>query len=280
MTAILQLLTTAKKELGKTSETPDADAEILLCHTLGCDRAYLYTWPEKQPEQDQIKRYEELIQRRQQGEPVAYLTGKRSFWDFTLSVSPATLIPRPETELLVEQALTLIPENSALDILDLGAGTGAIALAIAHERPACNITAVEYSKSACTIAEKNIHQFSKGNIRLLEGNWFSTLNQQPFDIIISNPPYIAERDPHLHQGDVQYEPTSALSAGEDGLDAIRHIILNAPKHLRASGWLLLEHGYDQANVVNHLFLKHGFKHISHLKDLSNNPRITLGQFTN
>ncbi len=280
MTTIQQILTAAGKELCKTSDTPGADAEILLCHALNCDRAYLYTWPEKHPSQNQLQYFDSLLQRRLQGEPVAYLTGQRAFWDFKLAVSPATLIPRPETELLVEQALTHIPENSHYNILDLGTGTGAIALAIAHERPVCQVTAIEHSESARAVAEKNITRFGKGNIQLLAGDWFSAVDQQRFDVIVSNPPYIAEQDPHLQQGDVCHEPRAALSSGLDGLDDIRHIISQACHHLSVNGWLLLEHGYDQAEAVKQLFLNHDFDEISHCCDLSGHPRISAGCYKN
>jgi len=273
---VQQILQSAKQQLDTSSDSSSADAEILLCHVLECDRAYLYTWPEKKPGQNQLDRFQALLQRRLQGEPVAYLIGQRSFWDFKLSVSSATLIPRPETELLVEQALIHIPENSHGRVLDLGTGTGAIALAIAHERPACQVIAVERSESARLMAEKNISQYSQGNVQLQAGDWFSALEQQTFDVIVSNPPYIAEQDPHLQQGDVCHEPRTALSAGIDGLDDIRHIIAQAGSYLGPNGWLLIEHGYDQAEAVKHLFLKHGFTEVSHANDLSGHPRISSG----
>jgi len=276
-TTIQQTLSSTKEQLNTTSETPQADSEILLCHVLDCNRTYLHTWPEKILTQTQQQRLEALIERRKQGEPVAYLTGQRAFWEFDLAVSAATLIPRPETELLVEQALLLIPMNESYDILDLGTGTGAIALAIAHERPASHITAIEQSTEALSIAAQNIKAYSSGNIQLLDSHWFSALGDKTYHIIVSNPPYIAVHDPHLNAGDVRHEPRSALVSGEDGLDDIRHIIEHSIHHLHAGGHLLLEHGYDQSVVVKELLLLHGFKKISQYKDLSGHLRVSHGQ---
>jgi release factor glutamine methyltransferase len=278
MTTIQQTLTAAQQKLSQTSDTPRADVELLLCHVLDCNRAHLYTWPEQPLSANQSTQFQALLQRRMAGEPIAYLTGHRAFWEFKLKVSAATLIPRPETELLVEQALLRIPEDQAYQVLDLGTGSGAIALAIARERPLSQVTAIEQSSEAMAIAQHNVRSHQLDNIKLLQGDWFSPLQAQPFDIIVSNPPYIAEHDPHLQQGDVHHEPRSALLSGKDGLDAIRAIISQAGHYLDSHGWLLLEHGHDQANAVNALFLKHGFEEICHYTDLSGHVRVSGGRW--
>jgi len=274
---IQQALLATKERLKPTSPTPVADSEILLCHVLNCDRSYLYTWPEKILTNTQQQHLDSLIERRMLGEPVAYLTGQRAFWEFNLAVSAATLIPRPETELLVEQALLQIPLNASYDILDLGTGTGAVALAIAHERPSCHITAIEQSTEALAVAARNVKACNCGNIQLLRSQWFSALPDKTYHIIVSNPPYIALHDPHLNTGDVRHEPRSALVSGEDGLDDIHHIIEHSIHHLHTRGHLLLEHGYDQSVAVKALLVRHGFKKISQYKDLSGHLRVSHGQ---
>ncbi len=274
MTTIQQTLGEAQKQLTKTSDTPQADAELLLCHVLYCERAYLYTWPDKSLSPSQLTDFEALLQRRIDGEPVAYLCGHKAFWEFKLKVSAATLIPRPETELLVEQALQRIPTDQPYQILDLGTGSGAIAAAIAQERPGSQVTAVEQSTDALAIAQHNIRTHKLDNVTLLQGDWFAPLQQQLFDIIVSNPPYIAAHDPHLDQGDVRHEPHSALISGDDGLDAIRYIIAHALPFLKQGGWLLFEHGHDQADAVKHLFLKHGFTDLCHYTDLAGHGRVS------
>jgi len=250
----------------------------LLCHVLNCNRSHLYTWPEKPLTDSQSTKFQALLQRRLAGEPIAYLTGQRAFWEFNLKVSTATLIPRPETELLVEQALLRIPEDQPFQVLDLGTGSGAISLAIARERPRSRVTAIEQSSEAMQVAQHNIRAHNLDNIQLLQGDWFAPLQAQRFDIIVSNPPYIAEHDPHLFQGDVRHEPRPALASGEDGLDAIRDIISQAGHYLERRGWLLLEHGHDQAKAVKALFLKHGFEDICHFTDLSGHARVSGGRW--
>lgn len=274
---IQQILSSAITQLEPVTDSPRADSEILICHVLGCNRSYLHTWPEKPVTNSQQVRITRLIGKRQQGEPVAYLVGQRSFWEFELKVSNDTLIPRADTELLVEQALLRIPLHHKVEVLELGTGTGAIALAIAHERPDSHIDAVEQSTGALAIAGKNIERYSRGNIKLINSNWFSALGDKRYHMIVSNPPYIAQQDPHLETGDVRYEPRSALTAGTDGLDAIRHIIQTAPEFLIPGGQILIEHGYDQADPVKCLFLQQGFNNILQFKDLGGHLRVSLAE---
>lgn len=274
---IQQTLLAAQVRLDPTSTTSHTDCELLLSHVLDCTRTYLHTWPEKILTKTQRKNFDSLIKKRQQGEPVAYLIGHKGFWEFDLTVTAQTLIPRPETELLVEQTLLLIPDNETYEILDLGTGTGAIALAIAHERPCAQITAVEQSSGALSVAAINIAAYSRGNIELLASHWFSALVNKNYHIIVANPPYIAQQDPHLNEGDVRHEPRSALLSGVDGLDDIRYIIEHAGHHLHTDGHLLLEHGYDQASAVKTLFCQHSFGIIRQYKDLSSHLRVTHGQ---
>lgn len=277
MNSIQQILSATKKQLESVSDSPQADCEILLCHVLDCNRTFLHTWPEKSLSKSQQLQMNALVERRQQGEPIAYLVGYRSFWEFELKVSGDTLIPRPETELLVEQALLRIPLHQRVNILDLGTGTGAIALAIAHERPDSLVYAVEQSHEAMSVAKLNIETYSRGNIELIQSNWFSALDDRLYHMIISNPPYIAQQDPHLNEGDVRYEPRAALTAGVDGLDDLRHIIKNAPQFLLPGGQVLLEHGYDQAEPVKHLLLQQGFNNILQFKDLNGHLRASLAE---
>ncbi|EDO26569.1 predicted protein, partial [Nematostella vectensis] len=227
------------------SPTPRLDAELLLAHALGKSRSYLHTWPERELDAPQLERYQAAIVRRQAGEPVAYILGQQGFWSLELEVAAHTLIPRPDTELLVETVLALLPATSAA-LLDLGTGTGAIALALASERPAWRLTGVDRVSEAVALAERNRARLKLSNANFAESHWFSVLVGHRFQLIVSNPPYIAADDRHLAEGDVRFEPSSALVAGADGLDDIRLIIQQAPGYLEAGGWLLLEHGFDQA----------------------------------
>lgn len=271
------------ESLLKSAELPDSpsprlDAELLLAHALGQSRSYLRTWPEREPDAAQCAAFAALLERRRAGEPVAYLLGRQGFWSLDLEVAPHTLIPRPDTELLVETALTLGPGGPAR-VLDLGTGTGAIALALACERPAWQVLGVDRVSEAVQLAERNRARLGLGNARFVESVWFSTLGGERFALIVGNPPYIAADDRHLNEGDVRFEPASALVAGEDGLDDIRRIVAEAPAHLEAGGWLLLEHGYDQAEAVRALFAARGFAAVESRRDLGGHQRITLGQWT-
>ena len=261
-------------ELASSSPTPRLDAEVLLMHVCRLDRSRLITASEMTVTGEQQQSLDNLLDRRKHGEPVAYLTGTREFWSMELNVSPATLIPRPETELLVEKALAQIPSDAAWTIADLGTGSGAIALALAKERPGCRLIAVDNSCAALDIAKSNARKFGLTNIEYRAGEWLVPLAGETPDVIVSNPPYIRAADPHLTQGDVRFEPTIALVAGTDGLDAIRHIALHARDFLRPGGRLLLEHGWNQAESVDALLRQYGYRdNVSH-RDLAGHVRVT------
>lgn len=275
MTIIASLLRGAELP---DSPTARLDIELLLAAALGKSRSYLHTWPERIVSSEAADTFSSYLQRRRAGEPVAYILGQQGFWKLDLEVAPHTLIPRPETELLVETALTLLPATMAR-VLDLGTGTGAIALALACERPAWQLTAVDRVLEAAALAERNRQRLHLENVTVLSSHWFSALEGKRFDLIISNPPYIAATDPHLVAGDVRFEPASALVAGDDGLDDLRAIIAQASGHLETGGWLLLEHGYDQAAVVRELLARHDFEQIESRLDLSGHERISLGRLS-
>jgi release factor glutamine methyltransferase len=258
------------------SPSPRLDAELLLAHVLGKPRSFLRTWPEHEPDVEQCARFERLLQRRRAGEPVAYLLGRQGFWSLDLEVSPDTLIPRPDTELLVETALQLAPAMP-LEVLDLGTGTGAIALALAAERSAWRVTGVDRVEAAVALAARNGQRLGLSNARFQLSHWFDGLGEQRFGLIVSNPPYIAAGDRHLGEGDVRFEPASALVAGADGLDDIRLIVAQAPRHLLPGGWLLLEHGFDQGAAVRALLDGAGFVEVHSRRDLAGHERISLGR---
>ena len=263
------------RELAGLSETPELDLQLLLCHALDCSSAWLVTWPERIPEAAQQAHFDELLERRIAGEPIAYLLGTQGFWSLDLQVSNATLIPRPETEMLVEMALKLnLP--SRVHALDLGTGSGAIALALASERPEWHFTAVDSQASALAIAEHNRSRYGLQNVEFFCGDWYAPVAAKRFELIVSNPPYIDPLDDHLQRGDVRYEPRSALVSSGAGLDDLRHIVGRAPAFLARSGWLLTEHGFDQAAEVRKLFAQAGFQHIASHCDLNGVERITLG----
>lgn len=258
------------------SPSPRLDAELLLAAALGKPRSFLHTWPERVVSGEAAERYASYLERRRQGEPVAYILGHQGFWSLDLEVAPHTLIPRPDTELLVETALALVTLPQAR-VLDLGTGTGAIALALACERLGWQVTGVDRISEAVALAERNRERLGLGNAAFRESHWFSALGAECYDLIVSNPPYIAAQDPHLAQGDVRFEPSSALVAGADGLDDIRLIVSQAPAHLNAGGWLLLEHGYDQAAAVRELLAREGFEAVESRRDLGGHERISLGR---
>lgn len=262
------------RDLQSESRTPRLDAEALFMHVTGLKRNDFIVKPHTSLTANECHCLNNLLARRKSGEPVAYLTGVREFWSLNLNVSPATLIPRPETELLVEQALQRIPLNAEWNIADLGTGCGAIALALSKERPRCRLIASDLSLAALDVARSNAQKFGMSHIEFLEGDWFAPLVSRKFDLIVSNPPYVAAGDPHLSQGDLRFEPAPALVSGPDGLTAIRHIARHASSHLKAGGWLLFEHGWDQAKAVNSILTGHGYYNIVSRKDLSGIDRIT------
>ena len=275
-TTITDALNYARGEL-TDSESGELDGQLLLCHVLGKGRTYLYTWPEREVCAEEWEAYRALVARRKSGEPVAHLTGWRGFWSLELEVSPATLIPRPETELLVELALELLPTDEPLAVADLGTGSGAIALALAHERPRWRITAVERSPEALAVARRNGERLGFTNVEFLEGSWFEPLADRRFDLIVSNPPYVEENDPHLAQGDVRFEPVTALTAGPDGLDDIRHLAATAHHHLNPNGWLMMEHGYNQGEAVAAILKANGYQSVTTHPDPAGHLRATLGR---
>lgn len=276
MTTIGASLASATSRLSH-SDSARLDAELLLCAILGKSRSYLFTWPERELSADELHRFAVLVARREAGEPVAHILEERGFWTLRLRVTADTLIPRPETELLVEAALARLPPGGAR-VADLGTGSGAIALAVAADCPECEVVAVERSAAALAVAQENAQRNGVTNVRFLQGSWYGPLQGERFALILSNPPYIRADDPHLSQGDLRFEPRTALAAGEDGLDDIRVIIDGAGGHLEPGGWLLLEHGYDQAEAVCALLRARGFSRVEELFDLQGHGRVALGQW--
>lgn len=258
------------------TEPPLFIAELLLAHVIQQPRSYMKAGPERVLTNEQWLEFQRLVERRVRGEPIAYLTGWREFWSLELEVSPATLIPRAETERLVELALQRIPVDAIWRIADLGTGSGAIGLAIAHERPRCAVLATDVSPHALAVAKSNATRLGINNITFQHSEWFAALGGASFDVIVSNPPYVAEHDIHLQRGDLRFEPQQALSSGADGLYDLRRIIQAAPAYLRAGGWLLVEHGYDQQAAVLDLFSTHHFVDVSGHTDSAGVPRIVSG----
>jgi len=260
------------------SPSPRLDAELLLAHALGKPRSFLLTWPEHQPTEAQQVAYDAMLARRRAGEPVAYLLGRQGFWSLDLDVNPSTLIPRPDTERLIEVALQLGPD-AACQVLDLGTGTGALALALAVERPAWRVLGADCVDGAVTLAERNRQRLGIGNARFVRSDWFAALPAADrYQLILSNPPYIAEGDPHLDQGDLRFEPSSALVSGADGLADIRQIVEQSPERLVAGGWLLLEHGFEQGSAVRALLAARGFEQVQSWQDLAGLDRVSGGRW--
>lgn len=259
------------------SESPRLDAQILLGHILNQPRSYLYAHSEDLLTGSQQQQAETLLQQRLEGRPVAHLLGRREFWSQELEVSPDTLIPRPETEITLELALEKIPPEADWALLDLGTGSGALALMLARERPGCRVTATDMSAAALAVARRNRKRLGVSNLELLEGDWFAPVAGRRFRLIVSNPPYVAETDPHLQTGEVRFEPRGALAAGPAGLDDLQRLIAAAPAHLEPGGWLALEHGFDQADAVASLLKEKGFVDINCRPDLSGQPRASAGR---
>jgi release factor glutamine methyltransferase len=277
LATIAETVKSAAQRLDAHSESPRLDAEILLSTMLGLPRSTLIARADQPLASDQQRAYAELIRQRAGGTPVAYLTGSREFWSLPLRVSPAVLIPRPETETLLEQALKLLPRDEACSVLDLGTGSGAIALGLAHERPCWAITAVDLSPAALEVARHNAQALQLPRIQWRLGSWFDAVPGERFHLIAANPPYVSATDPALQS--LAAEPLMALSPGPTGLEALTAIIAQAPEHLHPQGWLALEHGLMQAQAVAQLLERHGFTSIRTFPDFSGRPRVTLGVHT-
>lgn len=267
-------------ELGLSAVEARIEVQMLLQRVLGVSRAYLAAHAERVLHDAEYAHYQTLLQRRLQGEPMAYILGEREFFGLNFKVTPATLIPRPDTELLVELALQHMQEAGANTVLDLGTGSGAIALAIAHSSPGAQVTATDISSAALAVAAQNAAALKIRNVEFIESAWYANLAGRRFAIIVSNPPYINADDAHLSQGDVRFEPMSALVAGSDGLSDIRQIIAGARQHLQPGGWLLLEHGYDQAERVRKLLQQAGYAEVFSARDLAGIERVTGGRLLN
>lgn len=285
---LLQDVALLKSALVLEADEARIEIQMLLQRALGVGRTYLFAHPERVLNDTEQNAYQVLLQRRLAGEPVAYILGEREFFGLNLNVTPATLIPRPDTELLVELALERIPSPPAplppagegrktFRVLDMGTGSGAIALAIAHQRPDADVRGCDASVAALAVAQNNALRLNITNVSFIESNWFSALGEQRFGVIVSNPPYIAAADHHLSHGDVRFEPLSALASGTDGLDDIRRIVAQSATHLEPNGWLLLEHGYDQAAQVRSLLQASGFTAVFSARDLSGIERCSGGQ---
>ncbi|HSQ80999.1 MAG TPA: peptide chain release factor N(5)-glutamine methyltransferase [Casimicrobiaceae bacterium] len=270
---------TVRQALAQSSLVP-VDGQVLLAHVLGRDRAWLIAHAGDPLSREDADRFFALARRRREGEPVAYLTGWREFWGLRLAVDPSVLIPRPETETLAEVALARLPADRALRVLDLGTGSGAIALAIASERPLAQVVATDRSPAALAVARANAQRLCIVNVAFAQGDWYEALPPEGsggFDLIASNPPYVAAGDAHLREGDLRFEPIGALAAGDDGLDALRSIVAGAPVRLAPGGWLAVEHGYDQSGAVQRLFADAGFQGIVPARDLAGIPRVVAGR---
>ncbi len=292
---IQQALQYATQSFAETSPSANLDAQVLLSHILTCNSAHLIAWPEKELNIQQLEKFKHAIEQRQQGTPIAHLTGQREFWSLNFKVNNSTLIPRPETETLVEFILDMFGKKENISVLDMGTGTGAIAITLASEKPDWNITASDISASALTLAKENSEALNTKNVTFIQSDWFQNINQRgfderhdespfdgssfdtmPFDIIVSNPPYVAINDPHLAEGDVRFEPETALISGRTGMDDIEHLCSQAKNYLSASGWLIVEHGYNQKTLAAECFTRNGYKNIHQRNDLAGHCRMTAG----
>lgn len=275
---IAAILNAAVSRLGSArSNNPRLDAEILLAHVIGKSRSYLRAWPEQILPEPHHRRFFELVERRAGGEPIAYITGQREFWSLPLAVNHHTLIPRPETERLVELALEHIPSDRTVCIADIGTGSGAIALAVASERPRCRLIATDISPHALEVAQDNAERLNIRNVEFRTGNGLDALRGEQVDMVCSNPPYIADGDPHLLEGDLAAEPRTALVAGETGLELIEALARGARTVLREGGWLLIEHGYDQGEAVMGLLTSLGYRSVMTYRDHAEHLRVSVGK---
>jgi release factor glutamine methyltransferase len=278
MHSIKSVLRDAAGTLALVSDSAFLDAEVLLCLTLNKPRSHLRAWPDQQLQPEQLTAFQALLEQRQKGMPIAYITGNREFWSRDFQVTPDVLIPRPDTELLIELSLKLIPADEPIKIIDLGTGSGIIAITLAAERPYAQISATDFSLAALRIAQLNAGKHHINNIQFYQSDWFVDIPKAKFNLIISNPPYIAEDDSHLQQGDVRFEPQTALCAAEQGLGDIKIIAGNARHYLEPCGHLLIEHGYDQLQPVQSLFKDLHYDNVQTYTDLSGQPRVTYGQW--
>jgi release factor glutamine methyltransferase len=269
MPDVRHLLADAARQLGDR-----AAAELLLLHPVQQQRSWLFTHADDVLGMDVQTAYAELLERRARGEPVAYITGSRGFWSLDLEVTPATLIPRPETELLVELALERLPRDSACAVADLGTGSGAVALALASELPLCRVTATDASAAALEVARRNAARLGIDNVTFVQGDWMAPLGDARFELIVSNPPYIELDDAHLARGDLRFEPATALASGRDGLDDIRRIVASAREHLAPGGWLLFEHGWNQGDAARALLHQAGYDDVFTAQDLEQRDRVS------
>jgi len=277
--SIANLIIQGQKLLEFTSDSAKLDVEILLCVVLDKARSYLLTWPEQKLNDEQLLEFTLLLSRRVQGEPIAYITGVKEFWSLSFAVSEATLIPRPDTETLVELVLDLYSDDKCMTCLDLGTGTGAIALALASEKSAWKIDATDFSLEAVNLAKHNARSLNLAHVNIYQSNWFEEIsNKTKFDIIVSNPPYIDINDVNLSQGDVRFEPKSALVASEQGLADIKHIAVKALYYLNSEGKLFFEHGFEQGRAVREILTNLGYQNAQTKEDLNGHERITWARY--
>jgi release factor glutamine methyltransferase len=278
MLSYTALINDATKQLYDTTETPRIDSEVLMQHVLQKDIAWLIGYGDTVAPPDHIKAFYDLVAKRHSGQPIAYLIGRRDFWSLTLTVNENVLIPRPDTETLVEEALERLATDRPVDVLELGTGSGAIALSIAKERPLAKVIAIEYQSKALEVAKQNSDANNITNVEFRLSDWFAAIDQsEQFDLIASNPPYVEPNDPHLQQGDLRFEPITALAAAENGLADIRKIIESAPSHLKDNGWIIIEHGYNQSEEVAELLRENDFSQITLHKDINQLPRCTCAK---